>query len=92
MSTVSPSVLSDSALLSSAPLVSEASVPPALPVSVLSASTVSVSSALEVSVPPVRICFTTPDNILLLREVAGYDQPFAKASLAWEEVAQTSQS
>ena len=56
---------------------STASVPPALEASVLPASTASVPPASEASVPPVRIRFTTADDILLLREVAGHEQPFA---------------
>ena len=53
----------------------------------LPASTASVPPASEASVPPVRICSTTADDIILLCEVAGHKQPFARASLAWEEVA-----
>ena len=58
------------------------SVPPALEASMLPASTASVPPALEASVPLLRIHFTTADNILLLHEVAGHEQPFVRASLA----------
>ena len=34
-----------------------------------------------------RIRFTTVDDILLLREVSEHEQPFARASLAKQEVA-----
>ena len=60
---------------------STASVPPASEVNMLLSSTASIPPASEASVPPVRICFTTVDDILLLHEVAGHKQSCARASL-----------
>ena len=74
MSAVPLSVLGNSASLSNAPLASEASIPPA--------SEGSMLLALTASMPPVRIRFSIKDNIILLCEFAGHEQPFARVSPA----------
>ena len=74
MSAVPLSVLGDSASSSSAPLASEARIPPA--------SEGSMLLVLTVSMPPVRMRFSIKDNIILLCEFAGHEQPFARVSPA----------
>ena len=74
MSAMPLSVLGDSASSSSAPLASEGSIPPA--------SEGSMLLVLTVSMPPVRIHFTIKNNIILLHEFAGCEQPFTRVSPA----------